>query len=66
MGSQTPYRVRWQGSAVRYLEPIPRETRIRSLAQTPNGVIIAGTDFGQVLILTQASAWYTTTDGFMP
>ncbi len=59
MQSKTLYRIRYEAGAVRYVEPIVVGERIRSLTQMANGVLVAGTDNGQIMMLEPYSTWST-------
>jgi hypothetical protein len=69
MASQQLYRVRWDAGAVRYVEDIPIGLRVRSLAQTPGGLIVAGVDTagpdaGSIMVLSPLRTWSSATSSF--
>ena len=58
MGARWLYRVRIDDGAVRYSEGLYVGARVRSMAQLPSGVIVAGLDDGrEFIVLRPAAVW---------
>jgi hypothetical protein len=67
MGARKLYRVQITDGAVRGYEVIDIGARVRSLAQLPNGNIIAGLDAGnELLVLRPTAQWSTPAGTFVP
>jgi hypothetical protein len=57
MASMSLYRVRVAAGAVRYVEAIPIQDRVRSMTQTKSGKLVAANDAGQLLVFEPAATW---------
>jgi hypothetical protein len=67
MGARKLYRVQMAAGAVRGTEVMDIGARVRSLAQLPNGFIVAGLDAGrEFLILRPTAQWSTPAGAFVP
>ncbi len=67
MGERKLYRVQMAAGAVRGTEVMDIGARVRSLAQLPNGFIVAGLDAGnELLVLRPTTQWSTPAGTFVP
>lgn len=66
MGTQSLYRLRWQAGSIRYVEEMKLGMRVRSLTQLRTGVLVAGTDEGQVVVIRPVTRWSSPESAFVP
>lgn len=59
MGSNWIYRLRIDGGAVRYVEPMFTGVRLRTLIQMPNGELVGGIDksSSELIVFTPTAVW---------
>ena len=59
MGTHWLYRLRIDGGAVRYVEPIFTGVRLRTLIEMPNGVLVGGIDksSSELIVYSKVSTW---------
>lgn len=64
MGSHWLYRLRIDGGAVRYVEPIFTGVRLRTLIQMPNGYFVGGIDTSssELIVFAPTAIWKETGD----
>jgi hypothetical protein len=65
LGGQSIYRIRIEGGAVRYVEPIEVGERIRAFSEMPSGRLVIGTDSGVIYVLSKVKTWSTEAGDFV-